>query len=468
MLQIRKTIWIAALLLATTHLAPAFVLLGPSGAQGNVAKDWQLPGQNDGWEIGYTTDSIGAPVYPWEAYRYNVPVLYYAFDQAFIEFFGTNGIKAVDAAMRILNELPAATHMSRDLSEFPLSTQGINYEASQLGLVDLKTTILSRMMERLGVDDSIRWLYGIRQRINLPDDFGDYTVIKYNYDPVTLMTSSYVNGTLWTYRIFESIPTQTSDAVELVPAGLEDQPINIPVGARSRTPFPGIFLTGLTRDDAGAIRYLFNPARVVPETLIPGILPSATGGWLPFIGTNFQATNAVLTNFPTIGLRGGINKIRFQKVFFDSIIGSGFTAFTNRYKDFVIATNAQVVSQWVLRPVIQPDIIFTAADLGPGIITDRTTAAGWINDDLIAGSSTLGGPGVITGPVTITFNELFPYLNNITPSFITEPFRNDPNARGLIGPTWATFDGTTNAPIIYPQLRGFNLYYLRSVAEGNQ
>ncbi len=465
MLRICKTLLTGAVTLAATQLAMGFVLLGPGGAEGNAAKDWQLPAQNDGWEIGYgLTGSIGAPVFPWEAYRCNVPVLYYAFDQAFIAYFGTNGMKAVDNAMRILNELPSVNTMSRSLYEFPLSAQGVNYEAAELGLVDLKSQVLQAMLEHLGVEDSINWVYGIRQRINLPNDYGDYTVIKYNLDPVTLLTSSYVNGTLWTYSIFENIPTQTSDAVENVPAGLESQPINIPVGSRSFAPIPGTFFTGLTRDDAGALRYLLHPRNIVPETLLPGILPGGTEGWLPFLGTNFAATNSTLTNFPTVGLRGGIGKVRFQKVYFDSIIGTGFVTFTNRYKDYVIATNAEWTSQWVLRPVLQPDILFTAADLGPGPYLSRTTSAGWINDDLIAGSSTLGGPGVITGPVTITFNQLLPFLNNITPSFITEPFRTDPRARGLLSPTWASFNGTTNAPIIYPRLQNISLNYIRSLA----
>jgi hypothetical protein len=79
----------------------------------------------------------------------------------------------------------------------------------------------------------------------------------------------------------------------------------------------------------------------------------------------------------------------------------------------------------------------------------RTDTSGWINNDLLTPTSNLGGPGIINPPVTITFNLIFPVFFNESPDFITEPqgafFGFD---RGF---TWATFDGTTNAPIVYPE-----------------
>jgi hypothetical protein len=123
--------------------------------------------------------------------------------------------------------------MSEDLSEFPLNSAQVNFEAAQLGLVDLKSSVLSLMMEQIGLADPIRWNYAIRQRINLPDDFGDYSITRFNYDPVTVTPSSYVNGTLWTYNIFESIPAQISDAVEVLPGPLNNETINFPVAATS-------------------------------------------------------------------------------------------------------------------------------------------------------------------------------------------------------------------------------------------
>jgi len=475
MLRFWKQVLTGAALLAVMPCAMGFALIGPGGLEGIVAKAWQLPANNASWDIGYTVGD--APVQPIEAYRWNVPVITYAYDSTFIRFFGTNGIKAVDGAMKILNELPYMNKMSSDLSEFPLNTAGLNYEAAQLGLIDLKTAALSLMMEQIGLADAVRWNFAIRQRINiLPNNFGIYQIIKFNYDPATLRPSSYVNGTLWTYHILEiPPPAQISDAVEDIPINLVTEPVNLPVSALSYIQLlSGYFYTGLTRDDVGGLRYLYLPRNQVAETLLPGTVPGGNGGWLSFLGTNFLATNNVggtnitATNvFATTGLRGGLNKLTFQKVYYDSVLGLGFTAYTQSYNDYVVATNSQVLRQVVLRPVIQPDIVFTVADVG-GAFGARTGTGTWLNNGAINGVFDLGGPGVITPQVVLTFNEQLPYFQNQTPFFVTEPVITDPNARffGLLGPTWASFDGSTNAPIIYPAYLNYDIEYLRSLGQG--
>lgn len=468
----------AAALLAGAALAMGFTPLGPGGAEGNPAKQWQLPAQNDGWDIGYGQPfDIGAPVDLLEAYRWNVPTITYAFDEAFIRFFGQEGVKAVKEAVRIFNELPPVSRMSDDLSEYPLNATQLNFEAAQLGLLDLKSVAMTALIEELGLADPIRWNFAIRQRINLPDDFGDYIVIKYNYDPVTLRPSSYVNGNLWTYFIQEiPPPVQFSDAVEFPVR--EREPLNLPVAALSYLRFfSGYFYTGLTRDDAGGLRFLYHPRRVVAETLLAGTLPGPQG-WSPFLGTNFLGTNFFATNIvggtnlASAGLRGGINQFHFQQVHFDSILGQAFTPITNRYTDRAILTNSQFVSQQVLRPILQPDIVFTVEDTLPGTVSYfRTDTTGWINNDLINGVSTHGGPGIIAPPIQIIFNKYLPYFRNVTPSFIFEPSISDTNARffGLLGPVWASFDGTTNPPVIFPTGEGYFKYSiddLRNVTRG--
>jgi hypothetical protein len=233
----------------------------------------------------------------------------------------------------------------------------------------------------------------------------------------------------------------------------------------------------LTRDDVGGIRYLYHPRNIVVETLLPGTLPGPQG-WLPFIGTNFLGTNIVgntnvvgTNNLATAGLRGGVNKLRFRKVFFDSLLGQGFTPITNSYTDQVITTNSQQVSQVVRRPILTPDIIFTVEDLVDGaIIGVRTGTPGWINNDLINGISTLGGPGVIAPPAIITLNYQLPFLRNQTPFFITEPTLSDTNSRffGLIGPVWASFDGSTNPPVIYPRYLNYTLEQIRNAVNAGE
>jgi hypothetical protein len=102
-----------------------------------------------------------------------------------------------------------------------------------------------------------------------------------------------------------------------------------------------------------------------------------------------------------------------------------------------------------MRPIQLPDFIFTVEDLANiPVFISRTSTASWINNDLLTPTSNLGGPGIVVPPVTISFNLIFPVFFNETPDFILEPqgnlFSFD---RGF---SWATFDGTTNAPIIYP------------------
>jgi hypothetical protein len=474
MLSCWKKILCAAAVAAAAPGLMGFSLLGPGGGEGIAEKQWQLPGDNDGWSIGYNLpDDIGAPVQPLEFYRWNIPLITYAYDSEFRRFFGTNGIKAVNDAFRILNELPAASRMSDDLSEFPLSASQVNHEAAHLGLLDLKSTTMTFLLEEMGLADSVRWTFAIRHREAIPNtDFGVYDIIKFNYDPVTLQQSSYVNGNLWTYVIDEFPATQTSDAREVRPPGLENDPVNAPI-ASIFSLIPGVFHTGLTRDDVGGLRYLYRPRNVVVETLLTGTTPGASGAWIPFIGTNFLGSNVVITNIvgtnniATAGLRGGIDKIRFQQVFFDSILGQGFTPITNQYIDRVTSTNSQLVNQVVRRPILAPDIILTVEDIYPNIIS-RTTTATWINNDIINGVSALGGPGVIAPPIVLTFAEQQPRLINITPFFATEPSITDTNARlfGLFSPSWASFDGTTNRPVIYPAYLNYTISDFRDAVGG--
>jgi hypothetical protein len=452
--------------------AEAFVLLGPGDAEGNPTKTWQNRGQNAGWNIGYDlTGDIGAPVDPLEFYRWNVPVITYAFEESFIRFFGTNGVKAVSEAFQILNDLPPVSRMSPDLSEFPLRTLRQNFEAAQFGLIDIKSTAMSFILEELGLAQPDRWVWALHRRVVLqgPNDPAVYDVVQYNIDPVTLRRSSYVNETLYTYEIIQVPPpgplTPWSDAQEFpIPP---DAIPNFAVASIGTTFTPGTFWTGLTRDDVGGLRYLWSPRNIVAETLLQGTVPgSAGGGWLPFIGTNFLGTNVVGTNIVvgtntavTAGLRGGVNKVLFRRVFFDSLLGGTFTPITNAYNDQVIVpATGRTVNQPVLRPIQLPDFIFTVEDSGsiPFAIF-RTTTASWINNDLLTPNANLGGPGIIQPPVTIQYNLAFPIYRNQTPNFISEP----------VGPTfgaWATFDGTTNAPIIYPEYLHFTFGDLQNAA----
>ena len=89
-------------------------------------------------DLGYMVplrSDIGAPKNIGEDYRRNTPVLYYAFDENFLDYFGSNGVWAVDQAFAILNNsLTNVSSYSADLSEIPLEAKRFNQTAGALNL----------------------------------------------------------------------------------------------------------------------------------------------------------------------------------------------------------------------------------------------------------------------------------------------------------------------------------------------
>src|SRR5439155_26652692 len=87
---------------------------------------------------------VGGPVGLGEGYRWNVPVVSYAFKQSFIDYFGSNGVRAVEQAIKILNDLPRASEIV--LTNFPQAVHRFNYSALDQELFDLKTATLGLLL----------------------------------------------------------------------------------------------------------------------------------------------------------------------------------------------------------------------------------------------------------------------------------------------------------------------------------
>ncbi len=260
--------WMVWLSLAAVPLSvSAFSMLGP-------AESWQTDNLGyekvtyvtfpaDAWII-YTGDFAWNPHNLGEGFRWNNRVLYYACDQSFLDYFGSNGVAAVDAAMAVFNNLTNVSSYSADLHEFPLQEIRQNYTASALHLFDLKSTVMELVMERLGLIDPERWTWCLRARV-LPPGLAcpefDFSVIQRNFDPVTWAPSEYVNGNLFTYEIEQSCPPAPDfgDAVEFLvdPDGTTYSALATPKLALPDASFYGWFHTGLTRDDIGGLRYLY-------------------------------------------------------------------------------------------------------------------------------------------------------------------------------------------------------------------
>jgi hypothetical protein len=275
--MIKRFLWIA-LLASGSQAAWAFSLGGPIG---NNPKPSGVAGagQGDAWQvpvIGYGIDGdIVAPKNLGEEYRRNTPVMYYACDATFLDYFGSNGVSAVDGAFAILNNAftnnptgmtKGVDGYSPSLSEFPLNSQAINYQAQALGLLDLKSMTMGAMCEQLGLAEPERYMWTLHDR-HLPNGATcpvmDYLVVMRNFDPTPTplnvsQYSDYVNNTLYTYVILEICTGPNPLAVTVpIPVHPLDDTFTAVAGNGDGLYFGGYY-TDLTRDDAGGLRYLLS------------------------------------------------------------------------------------------------------------------------------------------------------------------------------------------------------------------
>ncbi len=396
MRQLKKTIlWIGCLALGL-QTAGAFSLLGP--ITGTPDATWQItligynPLTTGAAPPGFIDSLVTGPKNLGEGYRRNTPGMYYAFDVSFGDYFGSNGEFAVQQAFDLLNGVmngqannplylysptngilgdtngaPGITlfptnsvdNYSANLAEFPFNSRGENYTASALGLLDLKSVTLSLLVEQLGLADSVRYIWALRNRYTGvigescnppgPGFLIEYNVIQRNFDIVPsalnqLQYSAYVNGELYSYWIDENCGAVAAsppdvDALE-IPA---DTVNNVPPVASANGEFPlltGFFYTGLTRDDVGGLRFLYSTNNY--DTPSPGYLESAAAGstLLSFgqpqllFTSNFNVlASASLTNNPATlqalfpGLIVGNNPVTY----FSNVVSPNVIAFFTNY-----------------------------------------------------------------------------------------------------------------------------------------
>ena len=376
-----------------------------------------------------------------EEYRWNVPVVTYGFDPSFVNYFGTNGVAEVEKAIQMLNGLPPASLM--DLQQFPVSTVGKNHEADTLNLSDLKSTALSFLLEAMGLAAPEQYVWNLHDYSTGSIDnrpYTNFTVIRRNFDPEYWSATPYVNDVYYTYEInFYSYGLDYWDASEMSGFGLF--PFSSVAGGTLYGSQSGEYFKGLTRDDAGGLRYLFSRYNWNIGSLLPG--------------TRGYGTNA--GNFVDTALRPGVEKITLERVHFNSMLG-GFTPVTNRYVDTYIV-NDKPVKQTLERVITRPDILFAASDFmgasGYPSWVQRTDTRNWINNAALNSYVPQDGPGVIQPPITISFNKLAGYFMNYS-GYYYYPGRLGLDEAGAINHWfWGSFDESTNAPVVYPV--GFNI-----------
>lgn len=440
----------------------AFSLLGPFGIDANGTV-WQVLriGYNEPGDIGGPMNAAAG-----EEYRWNTPTVFYAYDAPFLDFFGTRGAEEVEKAVQIVNDLPAASQINVD--DYPMTTERVNFRAAAIGLQDLKSWTMKTLLEEMGVASPERWVYCLRNRYQPPPGRFPvfFTVIRRNFDPVTAAETPYINGRLWTYiGIVDSDNLPPGSLTINSPADPLDVGRFDPVAAANDL-FAGFgvgsYFSGLTRDDVGAVKFIYQSRNWNFEAAPPGStsagfsIISGGGGGGPW---TIPSTN-VIGNTNVVGstngladpvLRPGIDKVNFVRGEYDSVIGAFFTPITNIYVD-TFMSNGVVRSQKVQRVLTVPDVLFTAADLNgpdspPGIpigTLARTTTAGWQNDDALGGRAAAhSGPGTIVPSVQITYNNVGFITVDVVP--------------GVLGPDvvpwflWGAFDGSTNDPVVFSQ-----------------
>ena len=357
-----------------------------------------------------------------EEYRWNVPVVVYTFDANFVDYFGSSGIAAVESAIGVLNSLPPASQINP--SNFPVEAALVNYQAQALGLLDLKSMTLALLLEQLGLAQPTRHIFVLRDL-----DAGNPLIIERNFDPFTTAPSHSVNDTLYNWML---VPSGTTNPVPAFADAVEfpvDPLSPTFTAAADRGLTPGMFYTGLTRDDAGGLRYLLRTNNANLEILLPGIHG---------IGTNAGA-------YANVALRPGVDKIMFVRRDYDSILGQIFSPFTNQFTDTFI-TNNEVKQQWMERVITEPDIVFTAtvpeAGERRGPFFSRTGTSNWWNSATVTGLPGVAGPGVIRPSVKIAFHKFTPPV-----------FASDDSATGtgqFNYDRWGSFDSSTNPPVVYP------------------
>ena len=242
-----------------SHGAMAFSLLGPF-------KTWQI------LQIGYNeTGDIGGPMSLGEEYRWNTPVITYAYDQSFLLYFGARGVQDIEAAAQIFNNIPPVSQMSPTLAEFSQTAKGVPVQqAATLGVLDLKSFAMRMMVEELGLAEAERWVYALRARTIMgTPPVTNYTVIQLNFDPVTLRPTNVINGVLYSQYIIREFQNP-NEAIALRVPSSSPTTVSRNSSVAGGVPLPGEYYIGLSRDDIGGLRYLLRPNNYNVEQIAPG------------------------------------------------------------------------------------------------------------------------------------------------------------------------------------------------------
>lgn len=460
----KQIVWVAALalLVLSRESARAFALEGPIANGPDAYQTLEIGYDIPGLDLS-AVKSIG------QEFRRNTPIMYYAADYNFLQYFGAQGLTALDQAFAIYNEITNVDLYTSNLVEFPLQAERINSRAAALLLTDVKSVTMGLMTEQLGLWQPVRAVWVLRSRFSPPGSppcpAGElYNVMPRNIDVVTdpvgqFQYTSYVNGTLYSYFIFEdcgtgSPPLPDADAEEFPVSPIPDTGAFSAVADWESEWYSGLnegfdgfggggYYTGMTRDDVAGLRYLIDTNNYNLETTGPGTVQFTTNA--PAIITNMdlgELSAAALTNGP----------VALAALYPGLII----TSTTNTFALLVTTNITETLTNSPYDPAGYPpthplystnrttNVIATYEYTFGNVVTNSYATRG------LVGTVTLGltnSPYAPAGtPATILTNAKLSYVNGTFGSFFLLPT----NLCGIqiISNLLTTVIATTNLPVI--------------------
>jgi hypothetical protein len=399
LLFFKRFMLVAAATLFLAQNASGFALMGPRDT-------WQVS------TIGYDplggNFDLGGPKNLGEEWRWPIPEITYGYDESFLNFFGTNGMNAVNAAFEAFNrEMTNFSGLSfAALRAKPLQTRRLHMTAQTLGVLDVKSAAMSLIIEHLGLDSAERYTWTLRSRATPAPNVTNYIVIQRNFDPFTYTPTPYVNGALYSYQI-KSYPARFNtvdfESTSVFPVRQSQQETPITLSATIGDDLtsvpdlslkPGVYYAGLTRDDIGGLKYIYSRDNVNTEDVIAGttnrVVDLRTTVYLQGIDAFGFFTNAflnspsnLLTQFPALqfALRtntvfGIASNILSTNVIITNVTSSG--PFTD-YGNLTIITNLDLftfsemsrTNGTGLLQTLAPGLIITSTNTFPEVVTNE-------------------------------------------------------------------------------------------------
>ena len=200
-----------------------------------------------------------------EEYRWNSPVITYTYDESFLNYFGSNGVVAIEKAMGILNAIPPASTIStnyppasateNNLWNYPVRPDRFHPRAYNDRILDIKSYALAELFGFMGLGNPEDSAFQL--------EFGSVTLR--NWDPISYGPSKYVNGTLLSWVVLGATNAQP------FPIDVTKPIITLAGTTDHRVPRldEGKYLVAPTRDDIGGYRYLYRKDNFNVEPLPP-------------------------------------------------------------------------------------------------------------------------------------------------------------------------------------------------------